>query len=53
MGSGHPFDGLAGADAERWLGTEHFHIIPTHVQARHRPVLEPIGAQPLTEMPRS
>jgi len=53
MGSGHPFDELASADAERWLGTEHFHVIPTHPHAPHRPVLEPIGAQPLTEMPRS
>lgn len=25
MGTGHPFDQLATAEAERWLGTEHFH----------------------------
>jgi LmbE family N-acetylglucosaminyl deacetylase len=25
MGSGHPFDQLEPAEAERWLGTEHFH----------------------------
>ena len=27
MGSGHPFDQLEPAEAERWLGTEHFHRV--------------------------
>jgi LmbE family N-acetylglucosaminyl deacetylase len=27
MGAGHPFDQLEPAEAERWLGTEHFHRV--------------------------
>lgn len=28
MGTGHPFDQLSPAEAERWLGIEHFHRAP-------------------------
>jgi LmbE family N-acetylglucosaminyl deacetylase len=42
MGSGHPFDRLEPAEAERWLGTEHFHRMAGDVA---RPdVLELIGS---------
>jgi LmbE family N-acetylglucosaminyl deacetylase len=41
MGSGHPFDQLEPADAERWLGTEHFHRVSSDLS--QPAVLELIG----------
>jgi N-acetyl-1-D-myo-inositol-2-amino-2-deoxy-alpha-D-glucopyranoside deacetylase len=46
MGSGHPFDQLEAAEAERWLGTEHFHRVPGDVA--QPAVLELIGSRPQT-----
>jgi LmbE family N-acetylglucosaminyl deacetylase len=42
MGTGHPFDQLEPAEAERWLGTEHFHRRAADDTARD--VLELIGS---------
>jgi LmbE family N-acetylglucosaminyl deacetylase len=41
MGSGHPFDQLEPAEAERWLGTEHFHRVSSDLSQPG--VLELIG----------
>jgi LmbE family N-acetylglucosaminyl deacetylase len=42
MGIGHPFDDIEPAEAERWLGTEHFHRTPA--TAAQPAVLELIGS---------
>ena len=41
MGLGHPFDQLDPVEAERWLGTEHFHRVAGGES--ERPALELIG----------
>lgn len=41
MGTGHPFDQLTPAEAERWLGVEHFHRASD--DPCRRLVLEPLG----------
>lgn len=56
MGSGHPFDQLATADAERWLGAEHFHRIatrPAGVRAAAASLLDRLGACPPTAIIRT
>lgn len=53
MGSGHPFDQLPSADAERWLGVEHFHRISTNAQTPAPSLLDRLGARPSTEVTRS
>jgi len=40
MGTGHPFDQLSPAEAERWLGIEHFHRAPN----------DPSPLQPLEDL---
>jgi LmbE family N-acetylglucosaminyl deacetylase len=47
MGTGHPFDDIEPAEAERWLGTEHFHRIGG--DASQPAVLELIGGLTHTE----
>lgn len=41
MGTGHPFDQLSPAEAERWLGIEHFHRAPNDPSPLH--VLEDLA----------
>lgn len=45
MGSGHPFDQMPQADAERWLGTEHFHRITTGSDTKPVSLLDSLGAR--------
>lgn len=46
MGSGHPFDQIPPSDAERWLGTEHFHRIEMGPGAQAESLLDRLGACP-------
>ena len=53
MGSGHPFDQLPSADAERWLGTEHFHRIAMGPGAQAVSLLDRVGACPTATITRT